>query len=133
MNKQMTLSCFCDELAQTKTSKKAFLKQMKQIIPWNEWIGIIKPCYYKGERGNKPYDLELMLRIYIFGILRSRFVKPGSRWRHYRKISQHTSEKWHTRKVIFTGSRITTPKRLDPEERTNCRFNDYSSPIIYQK
>lgn len=25
----------------------------------------IKPCYYKGERGNKPYDLELMLRIYM--------------------------------------------------------------------
>ena len=23
------------------------------------------PCYYKGERGNKPYDLELMLRIYL--------------------------------------------------------------------
>ncbi len=65
MNKQMTLSYFYDELAQTKTSKKVFLKQMEQIIPWDEWIGIIKPCYYKGERGNKPYDLELMLRIYI--------------------------------------------------------------------
>ena len=61
----MTLSYFCDELAQTKTSKKAFLEQMEKMIPWDEWIGIIKPCYYKGERGNKPYDLELMLRIYI--------------------------------------------------------------------
>mgnify|MGYP001052667420 CR=1 FL=1 len=38
---------------------------MEKIIPWDEWLGIIKPCYYKGERGNKPYDLELMLRIYI--------------------------------------------------------------------
>lgn len=27
---------------------------------------LINPCYYKGERGNKPYDdLELMLRIYL--------------------------------------------------------------------
>ena len=26
---------------------------------------MIRPCYYKGERGNKPYDLELMLRIYV--------------------------------------------------------------------
>ena len=25
---------------------------------------LIKPYYYKGERGNKPYDLERMLRIY---------------------------------------------------------------------
>lgn len=26
---------------------------------------MIKPCYYKGERGNKPYDLELMLQLYL--------------------------------------------------------------------
>ena len=26
---------------------------------------MIQPHYYKGERGNKPYDLELMLRIYL--------------------------------------------------------------------
>ena len=26
---------------------------------------MIRPCYYKGERGNKPYGLELMLRIYV--------------------------------------------------------------------
>jgi len=25
----------------------------------------VQPHYYKGERGNKPYDLELMLRIYV--------------------------------------------------------------------
>lgn len=26
---------------------------------------MIKPCYYKGERGNRPYELELMLRLYL--------------------------------------------------------------------
>ncbi len=31
MNKQITISYFYDKLAQTKTSKKAFLKQMEQI------------------------------------------------------------------------------------------------------
>ena len=45
--------------------KKEFLGQINRIIPWGEWIALIQPCYYKGERGNKPYDLELMLRIYI--------------------------------------------------------------------
>lgn len=65
MNKQITFSNIMDELAQVKTSKKEFLEQIEGIIPWDEWIGIIKPCYYKGERGNKPYDLELMLRIHI--------------------------------------------------------------------
>ena len=61
----MTLSVFTDELAQAATKKKEFLAQIDRIIPWSEWIGMIQPHYYKGERGNKPYDLELMLRIYL--------------------------------------------------------------------
>lgn len=65
MDKQMTLSAFTDELAQVRTKKKAFLEQIDRIIPWGEWIARIQPCYYKGERGNKPYNLELMLRIYM--------------------------------------------------------------------
>jgi len=65
MNKQMSLSGFSDELAQAKTRKKEFISQMDSIIPWSEWLGIIKPHYYKGERGNKPYELELMLRIHL--------------------------------------------------------------------
>ncbi len=60
MNKQMTLSAFTDELAQVRTKKKEFLEQINRIIPWGEWITLIQPCYYKGERGNKPYDLELI-------------------------------------------------------------------------
>ena len=54
-----------DELSQVRTKKKEFLEQIERIVPWGEWINLIKPCYYKGERGNKPYDLELMLRIYL--------------------------------------------------------------------
>ena len=65
MNKQMTLSMINDELAAAKTSKKEFLDKIERLIPWSKWIGIIKPIYYKGEVGNKPYDLELMLRIFI--------------------------------------------------------------------
>ena len=61
----MTLSAFTDELAQAATKKKEFLAQIDRIIPWSEWIGMIQPHYYKGERGNKPYDLEAMLRIYL--------------------------------------------------------------------
>lgn len=54
-----------DELLQVRTKKKEFLEQIESIVPWGEWITLIRPCYYKGERGNKPYDLELMLRIYL--------------------------------------------------------------------
>jgi IS5 family transposase len=65
MNKQMTLSLLSDELAQTSTKKKEFLAKMNRIIPWSEWVAMVEPYYYKGERGNKPYDLELMLRIHM--------------------------------------------------------------------
>lgn len=42
MDKQMSLSALSDELAQVRTRKKEFLEQT---------------CYYKGERGNKPFFL----------------------------------------------------------------------------
>ena len=61
----MTMSAFSDELANVRTHKKEFLAQIERIVPWGEWIALIKPHYYKGERGNKPYDLERMLRIYL--------------------------------------------------------------------
>ena len=65
MNKQLTFSLISDELAQARTSKKEFLEKIERIIPFDEWIEIIRPSYYKEERGNKPYDLELMLRIFL--------------------------------------------------------------------
>ena len=65
MNKQLTLSLISDELAQVSTRKKEFLAVMDRMIPWSEWVTMVKPCYYKGERGSKPFDLERMLRIHI--------------------------------------------------------------------
>ena len=65
MNKQMSLSALSDELSQVLTKKREFLDEIERIVPWEKWISIIKPYYYKGERGNKPYDLERMLRIYV--------------------------------------------------------------------
>ena len=65
MNKQISLSSLNDELAQVRTKKKEFLAQIEGIIPWREWLSLIQPCYYKGERGNQPYPLELMLRLYV--------------------------------------------------------------------
>ena len=65
MNKQMSISDLTDELAQVRTHKKDFLEQIEELIPWGEWEAIVKPHYYKGERGNKPYELNLMLHLHI--------------------------------------------------------------------
>lgn len=61
----MSLSAFSDELSQVRTRKKEFFAQIERLVPWSEWIALIQPCYYKGELGNKPYELELMLRIFL--------------------------------------------------------------------
>ena len=65
METQLTLAMMNDELGQARTSKKEFLDKIESIIPWDTFVGIIEPCYYKGERGNKPYPLEIMLRLYL--------------------------------------------------------------------
>lgn len=54
MDKQMSLSALSDELA-----------QIERMVSWVEWGSIIRPCCYKGARGNKPYPLERMLRLYL--------------------------------------------------------------------
>jgi IS5 family transposase len=64
-NKQISFASLSDELAKVNTNKKEFLSKIERLIPWEKWISLIKPCYYKGERGNKPYDLELMFRLYV--------------------------------------------------------------------
>ena len=59
----MSISAFSDELAQVRTKKKEFLDQTERIVPWKEWFALIQPCHYRGERGNKPYPLKIMLRL----------------------------------------------------------------------
>ena len=65
MNRQMTLAEMNDEFGAARTNKKEFLNRMDSVIPWETFVKEIEPYYYKGERGNKPYPLELMLRIYM--------------------------------------------------------------------
>ena len=65
MNKQLSMSFNEDELKKVKTHKTEFLNRIDAIMPWDELEDLIRPCYYKGERGNKPYDLSLMVRIYV--------------------------------------------------------------------
>ena len=57
MNKQLSISFVNDELKDVKTNKKEFLEKINKIIPWDKFEELVRPCYYKGERGNKPYDL----------------------------------------------------------------------------
>ena len=48
-----------------KTKREEFLEIMDEIIPWDEWVGIIRPYYPAGKRGRPPIEIEIMLRMYL--------------------------------------------------------------------
>ena len=48
-----------------KTKREEFLEIMEEIIPWDEWVGIIRPHYLAGKRGRPPIEIEIMLRMYL--------------------------------------------------------------------
>ena len=48
-----------------KTKREEFLEIMDEIIPWDEWVGVIEPYYPMGKRGRPPMGIEKMLRMYL--------------------------------------------------------------------
>ena len=62
---QMTFSDFEYSNRKKKTKKEAFLDVMEEIIPWDEWVAIIKPYYPSGKRGRPTKGIEKMLRMYL--------------------------------------------------------------------
>lgn len=48
------------------TKREEFLNIMDHIIPWQEWMDLIRPFYYtSGKRGRPPIKLEIILRMYL--------------------------------------------------------------------
>ena len=62
---QMTFSDMEYSGRKKVTQKEKFLRQMNQIIPWDEWVKKIQPHYPAGKRGRPPRGIEVMLRMYL--------------------------------------------------------------------
>ncbi len=62
---QMSLSDYEYSNRKKKTKRDEFLEIMDEIIPWDEWVGVILPFYYNSQRGRPPKGVELMLRMYL--------------------------------------------------------------------
>ena len=59
------MSILSDKLREVMTKKKEFLEKMEKVVPMEKWLKMIRPFYYEGKVGNKPYELELMVRLYL--------------------------------------------------------------------
>ena len=66
--KHQTFSDYEYSNRKRKTKREKFLELMDEIIPWDEWAGIVTPFYPSGKRGRPPKGIELMLRMYLVQI-----------------------------------------------------------------
>lgn len=48
--------------------REAFLDQMDRVVPWTDWVELIRPFYYDKSRGRKPIPVETMLRMYLLQV-----------------------------------------------------------------
>ena len=50
-----------------KTKREEFLEIMDEIIPWNEWVEIIRPYYPAGKHGRPPTDVSAAMLVQPVG------------------------------------------------------------------
>jgi transposase, IS5 family len=65
MTKQTTFSDLEYQNRKRISKREKFLNMMDEIIPWQEWVEIIKPFYFVGKRGRPARGIETMLRMYL--------------------------------------------------------------------
>lgn len=65
MNQQQTFMDMEYSYRRRTTRLEEFLNTMDEIVPWAQWVEIIRPYYYNNTRGRKPKDIEVMLRMYL--------------------------------------------------------------------
>lgn len=66
--KQLTLTDAEHSGRKKTTRREVFLKSMDAIIPWEAWIGMIRPHYPSGKRRRPVRGIETMLRMYLLQI-----------------------------------------------------------------
>ena len=65
MKKQLSFTDMEYSNRRRTTKREAFLKKMDQILPWAQWVEIIRPYYPSGKRGRPPQGIEVMLRMML--------------------------------------------------------------------
>ena len=109
MKKQETFTDIEYSFRKKKTKREEFLEIMDEIIPWDEWVGVIEPYYPKGKRGRPPMGIEKMLRMYLLQIWFN-LSDPA--------VEDAIYDSYAMRK--FTGINFMT--EAVPDETTLCKF-----------
>lgn len=65
MEKQISFTEMEYSQRQRTTKRDEFLRQMDQLIPWEECVAMVAPYYPDGSRGRPPREIEQMLRMIL--------------------------------------------------------------------
>lgn len=65
MEKQISFTEMEYSQRQRTTKRDKFLKEMDELIPWEESVSMIAPFYPSGSRGRPPREIEQMLRMIL--------------------------------------------------------------------
>lgn len=66
MEQQQNIGNLVNQARKRATKREQFLTLMDQIVPWEQWIALIRPFYpSSGRRGRQPIELERMLRMML--------------------------------------------------------------------
>ena len=98
MKKQETFTDIEYSFRKKKTKREEFLEIMDEIIPWDEWVGVIEPYYPKGKRGRPPMGIEKMLRMYLLQI-----------WFNLSTNAQRSDIQPPFRSLAFSTCHLTSP------------------------
>ena len=53
------------QVKKRKTRREEFLEKLEGLVPWQRLEERIRPHYFRGQRGRRPYSLPVMLRVHI--------------------------------------------------------------------
>ena len=65
MKKQSSFADLEYSARRKPTRREKFLSDLDRLVPWSQFVALIEPHYYRGERGRPPVGLETMLRMYL--------------------------------------------------------------------
>lgn len=109
MKNQLTFTDLEYSSRKRTTRREEFLDTMDSIIPWDEFVELIRPHYYKNRTGRPSNDIETMLRMYL---LASWFNLSDE------GVEDAIYDSYAMRK--FTGIDFMT--EAVPDETTLCKF-----------
>ena len=65
MNDQPSFADLDYQHKRRRTRREEFLERLDSLIPWQRLEERIRPCYFRAERGRRPYLLSVMLRVHL--------------------------------------------------------------------